>query len=253
MKSINLYSLTTISDIETFSLFWQKAGQMQEVKEVRPHEQVSLLKLVEELKGQNVCISDFEDFYFGYSIPQIGKEFDLLKFSQNEVLNIELKSEEVEFEKIKRQLTKNRYYLQYLNRNMRLFTFIAATGDVFALNESGELEYSDITTVSSAIKALTGNREIDVQGLFRVSNYLISPLNTPERFLCEQYFLTKQQEEFKNAIMSFFKRETPCFCAISGEAGTGKTLLLYDIVRECVNWDIVVLFTAEIYHRVICI
>lgn len=35
--------------------------------------------------------SAFDGYYVGYAIKQIGKEFDLLRFGDDKILNIELK------------------------------------------------------------------------------------------------------------------------------------------------------------------
>lgn len=58
------------------------------------------------------------DFY-GFSIPQISKEFDLLKIFENDVVvNIELKSNDIAMDKIEYQLRKNRYYLSHLKKKI---------------------------------------------------------------------------------------------------------------------------------------
>ena len=233
MKPINLYSLAKIADIEAFSLYRQKASQLEEMPETRTHEQGSLIRLVSEMIKRGCGISSFEDFYFGYAIPQIGKEFDLLKITETQVLNIELKSEEVDFAKIEKQLVRNRYYLQYLGRYIKQYTYVASTGDVYTINEQGVLEYSNIESIAESANCMEGKTGIDIGGLFRVSDFLISPLNTPDKFLENQYFLTKQQEEFERAIISYMRMGTYKFYAISGAAGTGKTLLLYDIAKLC--------------------
>ena len=84
---------------------------------------------------------------------------------------------------------------------------------------------------------LSGIYTSDITQLFRASEFLVSPLNTPEKFISNEYFLTKQQEEFKQAIFSFVRQSTAHHYKITGLAGTGKTLLLYDIAKECSKLD----------------
>ena len=50
--------------------------------------------------AQGLSPKELDGFFFGFHIPQIGKEFDLLKFSQTEVINIEFKSQVVPEEQI---------------------------------------------------------------------------------------------------------------------------------------------------------
>ena len=57
-------------------------------------------------------MSYLDNFIYGFSIPQISKEFDLLKIYENgPVINIELKSRMIDEKKIEYQLKKNQYYL----------------------------------------------------------------------------------------------------------------------------------------------
>lgn len=69
--------------------------------------------------------------------------------------------------------------------------------------------------------------------LFNPSDYLVSPFNSTKRFLADEYFLTHQQEEFKNKILSAIAAASAArFSAITGSAGTGKTLLTFDIAKH---------------------
>lgn len=74
--------------------------------------------------------------------------------------------------------------------------------------------------------------DIDIDGLFDPSNYLISPFNKTAEFLKGEYFLTKQQEQIKNIILKNINENCQNkLYSISGAAGTGKTLLTYDIAK----------------------
>lgn len=76
-------------------------------------------------------ISDFDGFFVGYTIGQIGKEFDLLTFGSDLTINIEIKSElkvAKKEEKILKQLRVNNYYLKFLGRPLRLFTYVDNDG-----------------------------------------------------------------------------------------------------------------------------
>ena len=74
----------------------------------------------------------------------------------------------------------------------------------------------------------------DIELLFRPRDYLISPLNTPEKFLEGNYYLTVQQEEIKKEIIAGTE-ESGSIWGIKGSAGTGKTLLLYDLAKSLCN------------------
>ena len=41
----------------------------------------------------------------------------------------------------------------------------------------------------------------NIESLFQANNYLISPLNTPSKFMTGDYFLTNQQHDIKKKIV----------------------------------------------------
>ena len=91
---------------------------------IRNSELEDLQILVDDLKALSKNIALFDKFFIGYSIPQIGKEFDLLRIDKEAVVNIELKKKSTK-EKIIAQLSKNKYYLSFLKRNTYCCTYVA--------------------------------------------------------------------------------------------------------------------------------
>lgn len=53
------------------------------------------------------------------------------------VLNIELKSEDVGVDVIQNQLEKNRYYLKHLASDVRLYTFVESTKELYKYTPKG--------------------------------------------------------------------------------------------------------------------
>lgn len=184
------------------------------------------------LRSAGAKIENLAGFYVSYKIPHIGKEFDLLRFGTTSIINIELKSES-STEKIKAQLRRNQYYLNFLGRPIYAFTFESSSSKVYQLSDTGEIEESDVTSLLE--KLVKQNLDTDVlpDKLFNPSDYLVSPFNSTSRFLADEYFLTHQQEEYKNKILSAIRTHSrSCFIAITGSAGTGKTLLTFDIAKN---------------------
>ncbi len=180
-------------------------------------------------------ITQFDNFYVGYKIPQIGKEFDLLRFGEKCVINIELKSECAE-DKILAQLLRNKYYLSFIGREVFSFTFVSKTNTLYSLTEFESLEIVDL----GQLLALIADQAIDdlpsPDALFDPSSYLVSPFNSTEKFLAGEYFLTHQQEEARVHILKKLQTSAPAeFVSITGGAGTGKTLLTYDIAKAFIK------------------
>lgn len=237
MDSINLYILCHGIKLQNFSDYEKVLTNSYEKKQMKKDEVETLISFVEELLTNDVEISDLEYFFYGFSIPQISKEFDLLKIYENgPVINIELKSQKVELAKIEYQLKKNRYYLGHLNKRICSFTYVkdGEKGKVY-LYDGNCLKECNISEVVETIKKDGKCVENNIEKLFKAKDYLISPLNTPELFLKGNYYLTQQQEEIKNRVVKSIISKEQILWGIQGSAGTGKTLLLYDIARTLGN------------------
>ena len=205
----------------------------------KPKELMSLDKFVQQL----VSLSPFNlematkilgDCYYGFAIPRISKEFDCLWIGENTVVNIELKSQDVGVERIKKQLCQNRYYLQHLKKTIVSFAYDSSMGACYAMDESERLQMVSFTDLTQALLGVHGEKMFvdDIETLFPPESFLVSPFNSTEEFLGGCYFLTDQQQDFKNHIMKFVDNGgKDCFCALTGGPGSGKTLLLYDIAK----------------------
>lgn len=235
MKTINILSLTQALD----NLDKPKYKSFLEYYniQIKDSEVGDLKSLIDIFQNELNSGSIFSHFYIGYKIPQIGKEFDLLRFGKKCVINIELKSSSTK-EKVLKQLIRNKYYLCFLKKEIHNFSFISDKKKLYCLNDKNELTNIKF---SYLVKLLT-KQEIqsidDVNKLFNPSDYLVSPFNSTKKFITNKYFLTHQQEETKGKILkTIVNNSIANFISITGSAGTGKTLLTYDIVKEVMDND----------------
>ncbi|WP_162058548.1 ATP-binding protein [Undibacterium sp. KW1] len=184
------------------------------------------------LTVEGISLNIFDCFYVGFTIPQIGKEFDLLRFGAEYVINIELKKISTE-EKIQKQLVRNRYYLGNLCKKVYNFSFIAESKSLFILTDNDDLEMVGFDYLIGLLKDQKVDDIQNVEDLFNPSDFLVSPFNSTQKFLNKQYFLTQQQEDIKTKIINSISiGKTANFVSVVGGAGTGKTLLIYDLVKE---------------------
>ena len=107
MKPVNIFRVSRIRDEDLFNIAAKHEADDHDNHRIRIHEIDSLRILVDALTDEGVTVSEFDGFYFGFIIPRIGKEFDLLKVTEKRCLNIELKSQDVTEEHIHAQLLKN--------------------------------------------------------------------------------------------------------------------------------------------------
>ena len=154
-------------------------------------------------------VSFFDGFYFSYTIEHISKEFDLLKFSANAdcALNIELKSEAIEEDRIRKQLEQNRYYLSHVSRTILSYTYVMESNALYCLNDHGFLRRCPLSELAAAMQrpVLQTFVEENIGQFFRAQDYLISPVRNPEKLLTGRYFLTNQQSEFRRQILEILQ------------------------------------------------
>ncbi len=189
---------------------------------------------VEQLKGISPVIGVFDNYFFGYIIPQISKEFDLLRFGEDFIINIELKSHNTG-DKIIRQIIQNRYYLSFLKKKIFSFTYISSEKKLYTLDESQNLIIVNFKYLHHLLSTqnIINIENLDI--LFNPSNYLVSPFNSTDEFIGGSYFLTSHQEEIKKECLQEIEKNGLLFISICGKAGTGKTLLTFDIAKHLLN------------------
>ena len=205
MKAINLKSLINIYFANQNTLPKEYINFIGEDYglEVKKYELNVLKSLIEHIEEYNKgSFNQYNYFYLGYKIPQIGKEFDLLRLDNESVLNIEYKREVENITILKEQLVKNKYYLQFLMKKLILIGYIQKNNELYLLNENDELEELKMDEFLNILSNNENCIEIDLNDIFKASNYLISPFNKTQQFMNDQYFLTSHQEEIMNEIIS---------------------------------------------------
>lgn len=231
-KPINIYSLSRIHDEKDFNIVAYHQSGNSNNQRVQYHEIESLRLLADELIKYGLSLNELDGFIYSFHIPQIGKEFDLLKLSDSICLNIELKSTAVSEEQICKQLVKNRHYLNHLNKQLVIYSVVTDTMTCYELSEDDKLIPVSFDEIATSVQEIAQGYLETIDDLFRASDYLVSPLNSPERFLKGEYYLTQAQDEIqKNILNSVGHANSSLFYHITGTPGTGKTLLLYDLAK----------------------
>lgn len=234
MYPINLYLLSKTKPlkIEEFINYYSRISKTDQKLNIRDYERDGLYKLVDGILKEKDIKKYLDGYFYSYSIEQISKEFDLIKIFDSYILNIEIKSEEKPVEEIKKQLLSNKHYLKSIKDTIVNFTYISDTKKLFMLNNDEELVESNFEELVRYVVNDEAYYKMEIENLFTPSKYLVSPFNDINKFIDNKYFLTEQQYEIKKSILDIGDHK---FYKILGNAGTGKTLLIYDIAKEVYN------------------
>lgn len=234
MKPVNLYefSKSFFLSENPLSVYEKFNSQRNKSIQIKSREIETIRKCI-SLLYEFVDLEKWDGFYYSFTIPQISKEFDLLKLGDEKILNLELKSEYTSHEKLLKQLVRNKYYLSHLNREITEIVYVADKNAFYLLSGDKLVEIA-VTAVAEIINGTDGFYDGDIEALFKPAQFLVSPISTPEKFISGNYFLTDHQETIRNAIVEDrASGSDPCtFYQVTGGAGTGKTLLIYDIAKN---------------------
>ena len=127
MKEVNLASIISAYDTfdkeELFNNYLSFFGVS-----LKEQEKKDLKSFFDRIR---TSLKVLEGYYLGFTIPQISKEFDILRIGKESVINVELKNEFTTEEKIKKQLKQNKYYLSFLGKDTFHFTYVAKENKLY--------------------------------------------------------------------------------------------------------------------------
>jgi len=236
MKPINIYTLTRIKDPERLSRLERQLSGRSRFLKIKEWETGGLRAFTDRLCSLADDAPDF-DFFYSFTMPKLGKEFDLIRVAEDSLVNIELKSGDVTDEAIKAQLVRNRYYLSTLGKSMHFYTYISNEDRLVRLSNTGKLVETDFEELTAVLHKQENCYDGHIEDLFKEDSYLISPITDPGRFLRQEYFLTSQQRDIKKSVLKTLTQHKEKGAAVpvqgfTGLPGTGKTILLYDLAMQ---------------------
>lgn len=191
-------------------------------------------------------------WYYSYGDQIFNEQFDLLKLGRNnEIVNIEIKREmPPKKEKINDQC--NRHYmflktafLRYIEKqgieiskiklNLLCYEVILENGAFIcyqAIDGKRTPMVKNFKEVISSLPNNSGNKKNILFKIFSRENLLISFTQNWEDAKKGLYVLSHQQKDDETKIENLIRDSKSGLYAIEGNAGTGKSLLLFDLAKH---------------------
>lgn len=236
MRSVNIYTLTVEMEESLKAAYERTLSHRDEKLRIKSQEIVQMRGIVRGLRQLGVDADCYEDWFYSFTIPHISREFDLLKVGKNGVVvNVELKTQSpsVTLKRVRKQLEQNRYYLSLIAGKIYSFTYVSdenGEGTLYTL-QGNVLKKCSFKELVGKLKRVGEPVREAIESMFKPDDFLISPFGEPERFCENRYFLTEHQQYIRAKILTGIRRNNGTLWGITGAAGTGKTLLIYDIAK----------------------
>lgn len=194
----------------------------------KPVEIEDFLKFSEQLAENLDAEEDSDGWFLGTDLGVI-PDFDALWFGDGVVINLDLKHERIcnMEDKVRNKFEKQSGVLNLFD-DLKIFQL------VYLASERRLLEYNNQNFTNLSFHTLSERLQNfaakdapkNIVASIEPSDYLVSPISNVDRFLQGKYWLTPDQETITEACSN-----TGLY-AVSGSAGSGKSLIAYDLARR---------------------
>lgn len=176
-------------------------------------------------------------FYNSLNKSAINQEFDLLRFSENTIINIELKSQDGNLDDWKNQLVRENKVLKAISGyKIHNYLFESKNRILYKLvlkNNMPENDFYSYEIVKYGFDDFANeipNDFLDYNKLLSIkpSDLLISPYNQTDAYINGLTYPSNNQRYVYNTVIKNNKRVN----LINGGAGSGKSLVLFELAKH---------------------
>lgn len=207
---------------------------------LRENEYYDFNELIKILKKETN--RDFLGWFLGVNINLV-PDFDAVKFYEKSAVIFELKASgrTEAFDNAKITFEKQNKILKSLGiETIYDFLFVEEEKEIFKF-KNNVLKKIEPEKVIEVLEKFDGESKNILENL-EPKSFLVNPFENTDKFFRGEYFLNTNQQRVVENI-----KQKKGLVAVSGTAGTGKTLIAYDLIRE---WDknkkIIFIFTGDI-------
>lgn len=173
-----------------------------------------------------------DGYFFNSSFEHgIREQFDVLRFCEKSILNIELKSQlpMSGIDEVRNQLVRHKYMLELFDDlSVHVFTYVSQTNELYTLRDSDEQELIKVP-ISTLISYIDKNySKENLLNRIDSTSMVVSPYTEPGKFLTHSYFLNNDQLSIRNKVLS----DDSNLIILKGGPGSGKSLVLFDLAKK---------------------
>lgn len=223
VKPVNIYALASaIKEDNDFNKIYFKQNDIS-LKKEEICQLITLLTKFDKSENRNI----FDGWILGAKIQQISAEFDALRIGEDSIVYIDLKRElsSNKKEKATHKMVRDAQRLKILGKQVFAFLFDYKRDELLELS-GDELIPVNSNSLQARLNFPVFTIENELESI-DATKFLISPLDQQEKFISGQYILTDEQDEVVKEVIN----KTGIF-GIIGQAGSGKTLVGFDIIKK---------------------
>ncbi len=190
------------------------------------------------LKLNGADPSCYTGYYISSEIQNGMNRFDLLRFSEDRIINIHLATQfdflpQQKLQHIKKQLTKNYFYLTFLPKRISCYCLCEDDG-IYKLNYNNSVVRVEVNDLLGELLSQNSSlqNDVDISMVLSHSKFLVSPYQDTQAFVNNEYFLTDNQQKIRDEILQKINDEEFFAYCVESSYGAGKTMLAYDLAKQ---------------------
>ncbi|MCH4171131.1 MAG: DUF2075 domain-containing protein [Lactobacillus sp.] len=196
----------------------------------------------EQVISQLADGEDVDGWFLGTDLGVIA-DFDVLWFGDGILINLDLKHERTPDmnPRIIKKFQQQSRFIRLLNMEHLInITYVSSEKQMFIVKDNSLEKISFESLVQVLLKCQSSTSENLIANLSS-KDYLVSPITDVEAFLNGEYWLTEDQERISESCMR------PGVFGVQGEAGSGKTLIAYDLAKKLnKNKNVLFIFSGNL-------
>lgn len=196
---------------------------------------------------------DISGWLLGVSFEPL-PDLDAVLFTNTLSIDLELKDkiDTQNLGDIKKKFNKQSRLFKKINEKIPTLylVYIAKENKLYCYSHEEKKYKEDYSfkELAESLKNVKPQENNPIKKLSR-SEFLISPLDNINEFINNEYFLDSPQEDVKNELFQYGINRHGGIFGVEGAAGTGKSLIAYDLVKTLNTTPILFIYPGDLKEK----